>query len=315
MYRRCWLVFVAVVLLVPAAFARFDPGTAQFDVHVDEKRVAFREFALFHPQNTPVTIKVPDALPGDYSLFLQAGELRHEGTGHWTWLTPGEAGLHRAHLLRADGALVTLNMFVMRPLSDVRDEALNGYRIGSYPMHLNDDNAIYATPKGLIEVTRDLVDVRVSPHFTLGQFLCKQQPDHWPKYLVLQPALVEKLELILEEVNNQGIRARTFHVMSGYRTPWYNRSIGNVAFSRHVWGAAADIFIDNVGDGRMDDLTGSGTVGLADALLLHRIVDERFATPSSMRMAGGLGLYGPRPHRGPFIHVDVRGVSARWEIR
>jgi len=27
---------------------------------------------------------------------------------------------------------------------------------------------------------------------------------------------------------------------------------------------------------------------------------------------GGLGIYGPKPHRGPFVHVDVRGFRARW---
>ena len=29
-------------------------------------------------------------------------------------------------------------------------------------------------------------------------------------------------------------------------------------------------------------------------------------------LVGGLGIYGPAPHRGPFIHVDVRGEAARW---
>jgi hypothetical protein len=28
--------------------------------------------------------------------------------------------------------------------------------------------------------------------------------------------------------------------------------------------------------------------------------------------AGGLSTYGPKPHRGPFIHVDTRGTEARW---
>ncbi|WP_376696195.1 hypothetical protein [Wenzhouxiangella sp. EGI_FJ10305] len=32
------------------------------------------------------------------------------------------------------------------------------------------------------------------------------------------------------------------------------------------------------------------------------------------RLIGGLGLYGPRSHRGPFVHVDARGNAARWEV-
>lgn len=52
------------------------------------------------------------------------------------------------------------------------------------------------------------------------------------------------LEFILEKVNAQGYRWETFCVMSGYRTPYYNKAIGNVRYSRHLWGDAADIFID-----------------------------------------------------------------------
>jgi len=29
-------------------------------------------------------------------------------------------------------------------------------------------------------------------------------------------------------------------------------------------------------------------------------------------LIGGLGIYGPKPHRGPFIHIDTRGLKARW---
>ena len=48
--------------------------------------------------------------------------------------------------------------------------------------------------------------------------------------------------MILQKVNERGYRCDTFHIMSGYRTPYYNGAIGNVRYSRHVWGGAADIF-------------------------------------------------------------------------
>ena len=64
----------------------------------------------------------------------------------------------------------------------------------------------------------------------------------------------------------------------------------------------------------MDDLTGNGISDVTEARILQRIVEETFADPPSPRLVGGLGLYGPRPHRGPFIHVDVRGEEARWEF-
>lgn len=320
---RQWLryrLLLALTCLLPVALAAdtFDPGWAPFVVTVAsrtaEKTIPHREFALFHLPGEDVTIRVAGASSGEYRLLLDGAELNEEAPGGWRWSAPGVAGLSRAEITHRSGETMHLNLFVQRPLSDVKDGYLNGYRIGHYPKPAVGAPAFHQPPLGLIEVTEDLLDVQVSPHFTLGQFLCKQQPDHWPKYLALQPPLVIKLELLLEEVNRRGIRTDSLFVMSGYRTPWYNRSIGNVPFSRHVWGAAADIFIDTKGDGRMDDLTGNGSSGLTEARILQRIVAETFADPPSPRLVGGLGLYGPRPHRGPFIHVDVRGEEARWEI-
>jgi uncharacterized protein YcbK (DUF882 family) len=63
-----------------------------------------------------------------------------------------------------------------------------------------------------------------------------------------------KLEALLEAANANGWEAKSFYVMSGFRTPYYNSSIGNdTSSSRHLYGGAADIWIDNDGDGQMDD--------------------------------------------------------------
>lgn len=305
------LAFVLLLALTSAGFADFDPGLAPFELRVNSEPVRYREFGAYLMPGEEATFEVSLEAQESASLFVSEGSLERDGPGAWRWRAPDAPGLHRVHVLRDDDALVTLNVFVMRPLADAVDGELDGYRIGRYPEPVR---AIHASPAGLVQVTEDLLDVRVSPHFTLGQFLCRQQPEHWPKFMVLEPALVEKLEVLLEEVNRRGIRTRTFQVMSGYRTPWYNRSIGNVPYSRHVWGAAADIFIDTRGDGRMDDLAGSGRSDLADAKVLHRIVDERFNGGGYLQPVGGLGLYGPRPHRGPFVHVDVRDELARWAV-
>ena len=324
---RWWLfshlftkLILAMVLLCPTAGLAddFDPGWAPFVTTVSSltttKTILYREFALFFPPQEEVTLRVAEAQAGAYQLRID-GELQAESApGGWLWRAPTTAGGHRAEIVHRDGRAMRIHLIVKKPLKAVRDGHINGYRIGHYPEASKTRPAIHQPPSGLIEVTEAMVDLPVSPHFTLGQFLCRQQPDHWPKYLVLQPALVEKLELLLAEVNQRGIRTDSLHVMSGYRTPWYNRSLGNVPFSRHVWGAAADIFVDTIGDGRMDDLTGNGTSDVTEARILQRIVEETFADPPSPRLAGGLGLYGPRPHRGPFIHVDVRGKEARWEF-
>jgi len=311
---------LALLLMWPATLLAedFDPGWAPFVTTVSSptasKTILYRQFALFYPAHEALTLRVPEAQAGEYQLRVD-GELKIEAApGGWLWRAPAAAGWYRLDIAHRDGAAVNLHMIVETPMKAVEDGQINGYRIGHYPAAAKNRPAIHQPPAGLIEVTESMRDLPVSPHFTLGQFLCKQQPDHWPKYLVLQPELVEKLELLLAELNQRGIRTDSLHVMSGYRTPWYNRSIGNVPFSRHVWGAAADIFVDTTGDGRMDDLTGNGISDVTEARILQRIVEETFADPPSPRLVGGLGLYGPRPHRGPFIHVDVRGKEAHWEF-
>ena len=174
------------------------------------------------------------------------------------------------------------------------------------------EGPIYRPPRGFIEVTEDNLETLVSPHFRLKDFLCKQDGDY-PKYLVLQEKLLLKLELILEKVNEEGVRCNTFHVMSGYRTPYYNKLIGNVKYSRHLWGGAADIFIDeHPEDSMMDDLNGDGQIDYRDAGVLYDIIDRMYGKPWYQRFLGGLGRYKKTSNHGPFVHVDVRGFRARW---
>ncbi|GIW52860.1 MAG: hypothetical protein KatS3mg081_2215 [Gemmatimonadales bacterium] len=233
--------------------------------------------------------------------------------GSWQWVAPGASGLYRLLVSRESPPdSIVLNVFVLVPRSRMNGEYLNGYRIGRYPPPWGRAPEIYQPPAGFIEVTPENQDTPVSPRFRLGQFLCKQAGGY-PKYVVLDERLLFKLEELLDRVNAAGIAASSFHVMSGYRTPYYNHSIGNGRYSRHVWGAAADIFIDeSPADGNMDDLNGDGVVDLRDADVLYRIFDQAAADPSYTYLLGGLGKYRATRTHGPFVHVDVRGFKARW---
>ena len=156
-----------------------------------------------------------------------------------------------------------------------------------------------------------MLDVQVSPHFRLGQFVCKQPGA--TRYLVLRQPLLVKLEQLLATLNDRGIDARTFSVLSGYRTPAYNASIGNeTTYSRHAYGDAADVFVDDNGDGRMDDLNRDGRHSVADARVLSRIVQSLEGEPESEQLVGGLGTYAPTGSHGAFMHVDTRGFSVEW---
>jgi hypothetical protein len=251
-----------------------------------------------------VTLEVVNRDSGSsYMARPQAGLLIPVSPGRWNWTAPPEPGLYPIQLVALDkGDSVTLQAFVVVPFDRLQGELLNGYRIGRYPAK---------PPAGFVEVTKENEDVFVSPHFRLKQFLCKQ-PAGSRKYVVLNERLLLALEYILERVNAAGYRATSFHVMSGYRTPAYNRSLANVRNSQHQWGAAADIFIDENGDGVMDDLTGDGRSDIRDAELLYRLIDGAAARPEAQGLIGGLGKYPPTAAHGPFVHVDVRDRKARW---
>ncbi len=130
---------------------------------------------------------------------------------------------------------------------------------------------------------------------------------------MLQERLLLKLERLLQEVNTRGYRCDTFHVMSGYRTPYYNAAIGNVKYSRHLYGDGADIFIDaNPEDGVMDDLDGNGRIDIEDAGVLYEIIDDLYERDDFQPFIGGLARYGTTSAHGPFVHIDARGFRARW---
>jgi hypothetical protein len=260
-----------------------------------------------------VTLEVAGRAPGSgYEVRPAAGRIVPLGTEGWAWTAPPAPGLFPIHVVapgRTDS--ITLQAFVVVPYERLQGEFLNGYRIGRYPAVPFRERAGYEPPEGFVEVTRENEHVLVSPHFRLGQFLCKQ-PAGARRYIVLNERLLLALEYVLAEVNAAGHRATTFHVMSGYRTPAYNRSLGNVRYSQHQWGAAADIFIDENGDGVMDDLNGDGRSDVRDAEVLYRLIDRAAARPEARGLIGGLGKYRATAAHGPFVHVDVRGRKARW---
>ncbi|MCC5866392.1 MAG: hypothetical protein JJU31_14810 [Wenzhouxiangella sp.] len=315
--NRLILLVAALLLTIPFTpnlSAGFEDGRLDYTVQFNGKRVDWHSFAFFVMPGEITPLRVLGQPDAEVTVTATGGELSLIGDRRWQWQAPDEPGLYPITIQPADGRPMTLNVLTKVPSSEVEDGWLGEYRIGEYPVKPLRGNPIYLPPPGKIEVWPEMMELPVSPNFTLGQFLCKQQPDHWPKYLVLREALVAKLEIILAEVNRRGIHTDSFVIMSGHRTPWYNQAIGNGRFSRHVWGGAADIFIDTNGDGRMDDLNGDGRIDMRDAQILLDIIEDLYETRKHQRLHGGLGLYGPRPHRGPFVHVDARGHEARWTV-
>jgi hypothetical protein len=206
-------------------------------------------------------------------------------------------------------------LITMVPFTDKAKGRVGGYRVGWWPAERRRlRSATYANPDGFIRVTPDNEDTPVSEHFRLRDFLTHDQEDVWPKYLVLREELVDKLELIINDLADHGHADANVVIMSGFRTPEYNamgvgRRGGRARDSRHQFGDAADIYVDD-GQGTMEDLNGDGRIDTRDVHVLLESVDR--VESAHPELVGGAGVYRGTKAHGPFLHVDVRGERVRW---
>ncbi len=214
-----------------------------------------------------------------------------------------------------------LNVVTLTPLTERRGGKIGLYYIGSWPTERR--GAVlparapadrYAPPAGLIEVTRENQDTPLSDHLRLRDFLTHDQANVWPKYVVVQSRIIDKDELVLADLETRGIPSHGMHVMSGFRTPSYNAGggdrTGRAGLSRHMYGDANDMWIDNDGNGRMDDLNHDGRVDIRDAHVVCEAVER--VEREHPDLVGGCGVYPGNDVHGPFAHIDARGYRARW---
>jgi peptidase M15-like protein len=294
---------------------RFDTKAVDFAIAFKGETSAYRDVAMFVMPGESVTLEAVGGPAGDYTITTDQGVLVQTAARKWKWDAPGTP---RLSTLRVDGPAkkdaMTVHAFVMVPASNVRNGLLNGYRIGEYPAKPLKGNPIYLPPAGFVEVTKENRDTKLSPHFTLKQFLCKEDTsDKYPKYVIVKERLPLKLEAILERVNALGFHVDTLHVMSAYRTPYYNHAIGDVLYSQHQWGSAADIYVDPTDSSRMEDLNGDGKIDADDSRYLYDEIERLTSEPNLRKFEGGLGFYPGTSAHPPFVHVDVRGAKARWK--
>jgi uncharacterized protein YcbK (DUF882 family) len=118
--------------------------------------------------------------------------------------------------------------------------------------------------------------MEISSHFSEEELTCKCGCG----YLVVNPILIRLLESIRETFG------KPVNVLSGCRCEQHNINIGGVSDSQHLYGTAADIYIEGV-----------------DVDWLADVVTQKGAD--------GVGVY--RGSNPPFVHVDVRGYMAYWE--
>lgn len=261
-------------------------------------------------EKIPLAVTAPAARL--YRIDAPQGALTATGPNKWTWEAPAKPGLYSIEVKNPAGReIAEFAVFVMVPAIEIRSGVLNGFQIGAYPATPLKGNPLYIAPKAFIEVTKENEDTKVSPNFRIKEFLTKQKGGH-PKYLVLDERLLYLLEAIGAHLEPQGWDAGDLYVMSGYRTPYYNKLLDDTKYSLHQWGRAADIFLDKDGNGVMDDFNKDKVVTKEDAVALANVLETLAKTPELSSFIGGLGIYGSTASHGPFVHVDTRPSKARW---
>lgn len=260
-----------------------------------------------------------DSLPGGARLEVQ--QVDSPGVRALAGQVRGRPGVWSVLIRIRDEVQALSDLSILSPVPSamIRNGRLGRYLVGEWPSRAERPARLrtpeYDPPRGLIAVTPSNRDVPVSEHLTLGDFLTKGQADVWPKYVAISPRILDKLELTFQELERMGHPVDHVGVISGFRTPYYNAEGGNTAgrgsVSRHMYGDAMDLYVDNDGNGAMDDLTGDGQVDRNDAEVIATAanrVEQRYP-----QYVGGIGIYGPNPgaHSG-FVHIDARGYRARW---
>ncbi|MEW5925291.1 MAG: D-Ala-D-Ala carboxypeptidase family metallohydrolase [Candidatus Zixiibacteriota bacterium] len=309
-----FLITVVGTNAAPAPDSTYVTGKTSFTVKVGTLTFDYSIMSIFLMPSEEITIEIPASdRPCTFDVTISLDTVAISGDSQWRYTAPSQPGLYKLNIIcREMSDTMTINIFVLVPYGQMNGEYLNGYQIGRYPKTLYKGLPAYKPPPGFIEITEENAETRLTPHFRLSQFACKQG-NGYPKYIVLRELLLVKLEVILQALNEKGYHCSTLNVMSGYRTPYYNKTIGNVRYSRHQWGDAADIFIDeNPKDDVMDDLNKDGQINWKDAGVMYDIIDALSGMKVFERLIGGLARYKRTSNHGPFVHVDARGYRARW---
>lgn len=253
---------------------------------------------------------VPLGCPSDSASWeFSCGSPREASGSSVTWTAPRSHGFATI-LVRCGEEQQAFSAIIPVESSRWRTETLNSFPIGLY----GDGNDRSSNPDCFIELTQASMGLRISTHFTLGEFLGHVE-GAFPQYMALDLALVDKLEAVIGAVGASYLEPVDINVMSGFRTPRYNAAIGNdTEYSLHLYGKAADVWIEGwPPNNLMDDIDRNKRVDVWDGEYLVDVV-RRLEAAGGIAV-GGASAYRWTPQHGPFVHIDVRGRPASWQTQ
>ena len=123
---------------------------------------------------------------------------------------------------------------------------------------------------------------QLSKNFKKSEFRCKDGTDVPDELMDNLKELVENLQIIRDYIG------KPIRVISGYRSPRYNRRIGGARKSQHMTAKAADLRVSGMSPRELREV-------------IIKLIKE------GKIKKGGIGLYTS------FVHYDVRGRNARWK--
>ena len=127
----------------------------------------------------------------------------------------------------------------------------------------------------------EAVSDKLAANFSVSEFRCRDGSDVPPELQDNVQLLADNLQVLRDQLG------KPIRIISGYRSPAYNRKIGGARRSQHMLAKAADIKV----------------AGMTPAEIKAAI--EELIAEGKMKK-GGIGLYQT------FAHYDVRGRNARW---
>ena len=202
---------------------------------------------------------------------------------------------------------------------------IEGYPIGVYPdpnspqanTYVERHKSLYEPPKWFIKVTPETENLKLSPHFTLGEFAPGTEAGK-VRFMVVKPELLRFLEAYREAVRARWGDSARIRIHRGYLSPYERtrlaaRGVNYTLFNRYQYGDAAALAVDIDGSGKMGDLNKDGQVDQADAVAALEVAER---LQKELKLPGGIGML-EKPHEpdwpaGPSVAIDLRGVQTRW---